>query len=72
MRTLAVEQHNEELHRLLVILGIALAMMAIISMGLGWLVAGRALRPLQTITKAARAISATNLHKRLSLPRARR
>ena len=67
LRTLAVEQHNEELHRLLVILGIALAVMAIISMGLGWLVAGRALRPLQTITKAARAISATNLHKRLSL-----
>jgi signal transduction histidine kinase len=36
-------------------------------MGLGWLVAGRALRPLKTITRAARAISATNLHRRLSL-----
>jgi signal transduction histidine kinase len=67
LSVLAVQQHRDEQHRLLVDLGIALAIMAIISMGLGWLVAGRALRPLQTITKAARAISATSLHKRLSL-----
>jgi signal transduction histidine kinase len=67
LRVLGTLQHHEELHQLLVDLGIALAIMAILSMGLGWLVAGRALRPLQTITKAARAISATNLHKRLSL-----
>ena len=46
---------------------IALAIMAAVSMGLGWLIAGRVLRPLRTITTAARDISATDLHKRLAL-----
>ena len=41
--------------------------MAILSIALGWIVAGRALRPLRTITAAARDISATNLHRRLAL-----
>ncbi|MBV9278730.1 MAG: HAMP domain-containing protein, partial [Chloroflexi bacterium] len=34
---------------------------------LGWLVAGRVLRPLATITATARRISAHNLHERLAL-----
>jgi signal transduction histidine kinase len=67
LRQLGVEQRHHEQHQLLIILGVALAVMAIVSMGLGWLVAGRALRPLHTITKTARAISASNLHRRLSL-----
>ena len=46
---------------------LALAVMAAVSMGLGWLIAGRVLRPLRTITTAARDISATNLHQRLAL-----
>ena len=46
---------------------IALAVMAAVSMGLGWLIAGRVLRPLRTITTTARDISATNLHRRLAL-----
>jgi signal transduction histidine kinase len=41
--------------------------MAVASIWLGWLVAGRALRPLRTITNAARDISANNLHRRLAL-----
>jgi signal transduction histidine kinase len=67
LHAVAVVQHNDELRKVLIDLGIALAIMAIVSMGLGWFVAGRALRPLHTITRAARAISATNLHRRLSL-----
>jgi signal transduction histidine kinase len=47
--------------------GIALAIMAILSIWLGWVVAGRVLRPLRTITNAARDISASNLHRRLAL-----
>jgi signal transduction histidine kinase len=39
-----------------------------VSVGLGWLVAGRMLRKLRTITTAARSISAGNLHARPSLP----
>ena len=46
---------------------LALVIMAVISLGLGWWVAGRALRPLRTITATARQISATNLHERLDL-----
>jgi signal transduction histidine kinase len=67
LQALGRQQHSDELHQLLVDLGIALAIMAIVSMGLGWFIAGRALRPLQTITKAARAISAKSLHRRLAL-----
>jgi signal transduction histidine kinase len=63
----ATLQHNDELHQLLVQSGIALAIMAAVAMGLGWIVAGRALRPLRTITAAARRISATSLHERLVL-----
>jgi signal transduction histidine kinase len=47
--------------------GIALGLMAVLSIWLGWIVAGRALRPLRTITNAAREISASNLHRRLAL-----
>jgi signal transduction histidine kinase len=58
---------NDEMDQLLVDSGIALAIMAAASMGLGWLVAGRVLQPLRTITTAARRISASNLHQRLIL-----
>jgi signal transduction histidine kinase len=60
-------QSNAALHQLLVDSGIALAAMALLSIWLGWLVAGRALRPLRTITNTAREISASNLHRRLAL-----
>jgi signal transduction histidine kinase len=42
----------------------------VVSLGVGWLIAGRFLRPLRTITAAARDISASNLNRRL-LPGAR-
>jgi signal transduction histidine kinase len=47
--------------------GIALGLMAIAALGLGWLVSGRVLRPLRTITLKAQQISASNLHERLAL-----
>jgi len=46
---------------------IALAVLAVASVALGWLVADRALRPLRSITSAARAISASSLNERLSM-----
>jgi signal transduction histidine kinase len=55
------------LHQLLIQSGIALGIMAVVSIGLGWLVAGRALRPLRTMTLTTRQISADNLHQRLAL-----
>jgi signal transduction histidine kinase len=46
---------------------IALGVMSVLSVLLGWIVAGRALRPLRTITATARRISATSLDQRLAL-----
>jgi signal transduction histidine kinase len=60
-------QSDAALHQLLINSAIALAIMAIISIWLGWVIAGRALQPLRTITNAARDISASNLHRRLNL-----
>jgi signal transduction histidine kinase len=45
----------------------AVAIMAIISLALGWLIAGRFVRPLRSIITTARDISASNLHRRLGL-----
>jgi signal transduction histidine kinase len=64
---LAASQHAAELHQLLIKSGLALTIMAVVAVGLGWVVAGRVLRPLRTITAAARDISATSLHRRLAL-----
>jgi signal transduction histidine kinase len=46
---------------------IALGIMALISIGLGWLVAGRALVPLRLMNRRARAITEDNLHERLGV-----
>ncbi|HVY77899.1 MAG TPA: HAMP domain-containing sensor histidine kinase [Solirubrobacterales bacterium] len=56
-----------ELHQLLVQSGIALAIMTVVSIALGWLVAGRVLRPLRAMTATAQRISERNLHERLAL-----
>ena len=48
--------------------GVAMiAVLAVLALGIGWLIAGRVLRPLRTITAAARDISAGNLHQRLAV-----
>ena len=59
--------HAFALHELMVRSGIALGLTAVISIGLGWVVAGRVLRPVRTISATARQISATNLGERLRL-----
>ena len=67
IRAAAHAQSTAALHQLLVNSGIALAIMGLLSLWLGWVIAGRALRPLRTITNTAREISASNLHRRLAL-----
>src|SRR5215468_10225836 len=58
----AVSQlHHSYLHQLLVTSWIALAIMAVVSIWLGWLVAGRVLRPLRTMTATTLRISQENL-----------
>ncbi|WP_230993330.1 sensor histidine kinase [Streptomyces endocoffeicus] len=60
-------QRDAVLHDLLVQSAIALGLMSVISIALGWVVSGRILRPLRTVIGAAREISATSLHQRLAL-----
>jgi signal transduction histidine kinase len=46
---------------------LVLALSTLVSATLGWLLAGRALRPLSRITATARRVSEENLHERISL-----
>src|SRR5260370_37677149 len=41
--------------------------MAVVSIGLGWLVAGRVLKPLRVMTATTRRISERSLHERLAV-----
>jgi methyl-accepting chemotaxis protein len=63
----AVERETHGLHQGLIQSGIALAIMTAVSIALGWLVAGRVLRPLRTMTATTRQISERNLNERLAL-----
>ncbi|HEY1831153.1 MAG TPA: HAMP domain-containing sensor histidine kinase [Acidimicrobiales bacterium] len=60
-------QHSADLHTLLVWFAVALGVMAVVSVLLGWLMAGRVLRPLRQITATTRHISEENLHQRLAM-----
>ncbi|MGO9887103.1 MAG: ATP-binding protein [Solirubrobacteraceae bacterium] len=60
-------QRISDLHQLVIESSIALAIMALISAALGWVVAGRVLAPLRTMTVATQQISEANLHERLSM-----
>ena len=63
----ARREHAAELHQLLIQSGIALAAMSVVSIALGWLVAGRVLAPLRSMTQQTRRVSERNLHERLAL-----
>ena len=57
----------DALHRLLIEYIVALGAMTIVSVAAGWLLAGRALRPLRHITATARRVSGENLGERIAL-----
>ena len=67
LRAAALQQHGTVLNELLTRSAIALAAMVMLSVGLGWFIAGRVLRPLRSITAAARQTSAADLGQRLAL-----
>jgi len=52
---------------ILLISAASLAVIAVAAAAIGWIIAGRVLRPLSTITAAARRIAASSLHERLAL-----
>jgi signal transduction histidine kinase len=62
-----VTHPGSELYHQVVGSAIGLAVMAVLSVAFGWLIAGRLMRPLRTITATANEISAGDLSRRLSL-----
>jgi signal transduction histidine kinase len=67
IKRFAEKQRISDLHQLVIESGIALGIMAIASAILGWVVAGRVLAPLRTITATTQQISERNLHERLAV-----
>jgi signal transduction histidine kinase len=71
LRSLVRAEHqqfvSDALHRLVLEYVLALVAMTLISVGAGWLLAGRALRPLRDITATARRVSGHNLGERIDL-----
>jgi len=66
-RAVHLGQLASQRQQLLIASAIALAVFAVVATVIGWLLAGRVLRPLRTMTAAARRISASSLHERLTL-----
>jgi signal transduction histidine kinase len=67
VQTALAQQRAHALGQLLLWSGAALAIMAVVSVVVGWLMAGRALAPVRTMTATTRQISADNLDARLAL-----
>jgi signal transduction histidine kinase len=63
----AVVQQGRDLRHFAIGSIIALVVMVLIAGLVGWWISGRVLRPVRTITAAAREISASNLHARLAV-----
>ncbi len=61
------QSHSAISHQLITASFIALGIMTLLSVGLGWLVAGRALRPVRQMTAAAQRISEDSLNERLDV-----
>ncbi len=67
IETVRAQLRSDELHRLVIEYIAALGVMTMVSVGAGWLLAGRALRPLREITATARRVSGENLGERIAL-----
>ncbi len=65
---LSDKMHATQPHIVLVLLAVAIGVMAVVSIVLGWLVAGRILRPLRAMTTLTRQISEHDLDRRLAMP----
>jgi signal transduction histidine kinase len=64
---LVVRQRSADLNRLLEVSWLVLAVTAMASAALGWIAAGRVLRPVREMTATARTISAGTLSERLAV-----
>lgn len=67
LREQALRTHQEMIDKLMFDAVIALAITTVIAIWLGWVVAGRVLRPLRSMTTAIQRITAHNVHERLAV-----
>jgi signal transduction histidine kinase len=67
LKAQADHERSAQLHSFLIESGVALGLMALVSVVLGWIIAGRVLRPLRTMTATARRMSEDNLGERIAL-----
>ncbi len=67
LRILSSQYHDASMGQLLIWSGVALAIMAVLSVVIGWMVAGRVLRPLHDMAAEVREMSASSLDRRLAL-----
>jgi signal transduction histidine kinase len=66
-RTKSEQDRDATLRAMLVASLVALGVIGVAAGGFGWLLAGRALRPLQDITATARRVADRNLYERIAL-----
>lgn len=64
----SLESVEASLHRLLIMLLVTMPVALAVSLAGGWFLAGRALKPVDTITLAAQRIAAGDLTQRLTVP----
>lgn len=67
IRGVQADIRTDVVHQLVLGSGIALAAMVCLSVVVGWLASGRALRPVGELTARAKRLSEDNLHERLDL-----
>jgi signal transduction histidine kinase len=68
LKAQAIATRASDMHHLLIGCAAGLAVMAVLAIALGWLVAGRLLAPLRSMTASTRRITEHNMHERLALP----
>jgi signal transduction histidine kinase len=61
------QDHDNAMRSILVASLISIGILGVAAAGSGWLLAGRALRPLRDITATARRVADRNLHERIAL-----
>jgi signal transduction histidine kinase len=67
LRTQYQQDHDKTMRAVLVASLVSLGVIGVAAGGVGWLLAGRALRPLQDITATARRVADGNLQERIAL-----
>jgi signal transduction histidine kinase len=67
LRTQLEQDRDDTLRAMLIASLVSLGVIGVAAGGLGWLLAGRALQPLQDITATARRVADRSLHQRIAL-----